>query len=48
MNNLFQNMSATKFPCIESILGDDGKVMQMRCKVSTLIERRKKLLEFKI
>ncbi len=44
MNCSFQDMWATKFPCIKSILGEDGKVMQTRCKVSTLVERRKKLL----
>jgi hypothetical protein len=48
MNYSFQDMWATKFPCIESILGKDGKVMQMRCKVDTLIERRKKLLVSKL
>jgi hypothetical protein len=38
MNCRFQDSWATKLPWVESIVGVDGKVTQVKCKVYIIIE----------
>jgi hypothetical protein len=44
MNLCFQNTWATKFPWTKSMVGVDGKVHQVKCKVYNRIEGHDKLL----
>jgi hypothetical protein len=44
MNLCFQNTWAGKFPWAKSMVGDDGKVHQVKCKVYNKIEGCDKLL----
>ncbi len=43
MNYCFQDSWATKLPWVESIVGVDGKVTHVKCKVYIIIEGRNKL-----
>jgi hypothetical protein len=44
MNCRFQNSWGTKLPWAESIMGVDGKITQVKCKMCIIIEGRNKLL----
>jgi len=44
MNCRFQNSWGTKLPWTESIMGVDGKITQVKCKMCIIIEGRNKLL----
>jgi hypothetical protein len=47
-NRHWQDSWAARLPWAESVLGRDGRVMQVRCKVCSEVERRKNLLAPKI
>jgi hypothetical protein len=42
-SRVYQDIWAAKLPWVESVVGDDGKVHQVRCLVCTKIEGRNKL-----
>ena len=44
MNRHFQDSWAARLPWAESVLGRDGRVAQVRCKICTEVEGREKLL----
>jgi hypothetical protein len=44
MNRRFQNSWVAKLPWAKSIMGVDGKVTQVKCKVCIVIEGRNKFL----
>jgi hypothetical protein len=48
LNRHFQDSWAAKLPWAEAVMGIDGKVSQVRCKVCSFVERREKLLVPKI
>ena len=47
-NRHFQDSWAAKLPWAESVIGADGKVSQVRCRICTAVEGREKLLIPKI
>jgi hypothetical protein len=47
-SRVYQDIWATKLPWAESVLGNDGKVHQVRCLVCTKINGREKLLAPKL
>jgi len=48
MNNCFQDKWATKSPLVESMVGVDGRVHKVKCKVCNKIERHNNLLVLKL
>jgi hypothetical protein len=44
----FQDSQAAKLPWAEVVMGADGRVLQVRCKVCSFVERWEKLLVLKI
>jgi hypothetical protein len=48
LNRHFQDSWAAKLPWAEAVVGVDGRIMQVRCKVCSDVERREKLLVPKI
>jgi hypothetical protein len=47
-NRHFQDSWATKLPWVEAVMGADGRISQVRCKVCSFIEHWEKLLVPKI
>jgi hypothetical protein len=48
MNTYFQDTWVMKFPWVKSILGSNGKVVQIRCKVCSLIDGKNNLMVAKL
>jgi hypothetical protein len=48
LNRHFQDSWAAKLPWAEAVMGTDGRISQVRCKVCTFVEQRDKLLVAKI
>jgi hypothetical protein len=48
LNRHFQDSWATKLPWAEVVMGADGRISQVRCKVCIFVEHRDKLLVAKI
>jgi hypothetical protein len=48
MNGHFQDTWVVKFPWIKFVLGSNGKVVQVQCKVCSLIDGKNKLLVIKL
>ncbi len=44
----FQNMWACCFPWVEIVVGEDGLVAWVRCKICSNIEKKPKLLALKL
>jgi hypothetical protein len=44
LNCHFQNSWASKLPSAKFVMGVDGKVTHVKCKVCNVMERRNKLL----
>jgi hypothetical protein len=40
---VFQNIWATKLPCVETVMGANGKLSIMKCKVCSFVEKINKL-----